>query len=229
MTLDDINTSGFKFDPKSKTFQNDMETIEEFKFTKTQGLSKRKLLTYIALMCDPKSDIRKNFNHYGARKKNAALCAGFNIQNNDRFKSELEAILVGKVPEFNKAFIKYLSLSYDTHFVRLNLYQQLSYIMFEKAYTGDVQAVKLIDILVEKQEKEEAAILEGKESGLMIEELYKQAEQKKLGIKPEDIAYGLSKGKTFAEFSKYGKEYGKDFLELGKLRFTGDEIPEKDV
>ena len=229
MTIDDLNTSKFKFDPKSPNFVKNLESFEEFQVNPPRGYSRKKLFTYIALMCDPQSDIRKTYSHYGTRKREAALCAGFSLQDDGKFNTSLENLFIGKNPDFNKALVKYLSFCYDPSFARINIYQQVLYISLQNALNGDNAAIKVVETLTDKLKNEENFIFGGEEITAMREELYKVSEQKELLVKPEDIAQGLAEGKNFAEFSKYGKDYAEEFAGTTHLKFVGDEEPEKNM
>jgi hypothetical protein len=220
MNLKDLNTSNFFIDPKSYGFMNKLEEIDEFKFDPPKGVNKTYLCIYITIMCDPQSDIRKTYAHYGTRKREAALCSGFKLNSNGRFSQTLEDIFIGYNKNFNKAFIKYLSFTFNPEFVRLNIFQRLLYASLLKVDEGDQQAIKTADLLTEKLKIEEKQIFDGEESLNMRKALYQESFSKELGIKPEDIAFELAKGNNLNEFSKYGIKY-----EIEEMKFLGDEEP----
>lgn len=221
MVLEDLNTSKFLFDPKSYGFMSKLEKMDEFKFDPPKGINKYYLCIYITLMCDPQSDIRRTYSHYGTRKRESALCAGFKLGKNERFTQALEDIFIGYNENFNKAFVKYLSLSYDPEFVRINIFQRLLYASLLKVSEGDQQAIKIADSLTDKLKSEEKHVFDGDESQNMRKELYQGSLLKELGIKPEDIAFKLSEGDALKEFSKYGIKY-----EVDEMKFLGDVKPE---
>ena len=229
MTIDYLNTSKFKFDPKDPNFVKNLETYKEFQFIPPRGYSRKKLFTYIALTCDVESDLRKTYSHYGTLLREAALCAGFSLQENEKFNPPLEHLFAGDVPEFNKACIKYLSFCFDPSFMRMCIYKKLLYRSLENADNGDAGAIKMADTFLEKHKNEGEYVFAGITSRAMLQELYKVSEQKELLVKPEDIAQGLAEGKDYAEFSKYGKDYAKEFAKTTHLKFVGDEEPEKNM
>jgi hypothetical protein len=222
MQLSDLNTTSFIFDPKSSDFLDRLEKYEEFQFD-IDKLDKQKLCVYIALMCDPQSDIRKSFSHYPSRKREAALCAGFNLKKDNKFPEHLEDVLVGQNRDFNRACIKYLSFAYNPNFTRLNIYQQLQNAALLNAILAtDSKSLDLAEKLTERLKKEEEFIFGGDEVLKMRESLYEEAALRELDFKPEDIAHRLSEGEDLSEYNRYGKDYKVD-----DLKFKGD-VPPKE-
>lgn len=221
MHLNELNTKYFIYDPNANNFMKKICALEEFTF-KVEGIDKKKICTYIALMCDQESDIRKNYSHYGKRKFMGGQCAGFTVHESGRFSRPVEDIMVGKNKDVNKAVVKYLSLSYDPYFVRHSVFQTLLYAATEDILSGDTKLIPVAEKLVDKLRKEEEFIFGGNEVRDMRKALYEESAKRDLHMRPEDIAEGLTNDDDFNDFSKYGIDY-----KVEDLHFIGDGPPEE--
>jgi len=219
--LQDFSTQHYLFNPQAEDFVEELGKLPEFQFE--TKLSRRKLFTYITLMADPKSEIRTQYQHLGSRKREAAKCAGFEIRQG-KFPVEVEKILIGQHEGFNRAFVKYLSMTYNPVFVQIEVYRQLLHVVMQKALTGEAQFINKVADITDKLESLEKAVFMGEEVSLMRKALYKQSELQELDFTPEHIAIKLSEGEDLQEFSKYGEDY-----EVDKMHFIGDEEPKEDT
>jgi hypothetical protein len=99
MLLKDINTSKFVFDPKSKDFEEKvLLEVDSADLSK----DRKKWFTYLSIVYDPASEIRRNHREYIQRKFIAAQIAGFELDESGRFSNKTEEKLLKQDRNFNK-------------------------------------------------------------------------------------------------------------------------------
>jgi hypothetical protein len=221
MKLETLNTKKFLHDPQSPDFLKGLEKHKEFQFI-SPNISKTKICTYIVLMYDPASELRRDIQFYPERKSVAAETAGFKKGGNGYYSKGVEAIFVGKDKEVNAAIAKYLWLTYDIRFSR---YAVLEVVYFKLSAQALMDYDKDIDLLSGRVKNEiiqlENEMLGGDEVADMRKALYAQGEQTLVKLRPEDIVKKIEEDGGLEEFSVYG-DYKVD-----GLKFEGDELPEE--
>lgn len=184
LTLDDIDTTKLLYNPKSANFEKRMTEIEEFDFN-IDKVNRKKALTYIVLMYDYNTPLIRLFNELPDRKRNAAIMAGFNIEGG--FAVNVERCIFGKVKAFNRAIVKYLSLSNSTDFsVRAVLEDILFRYMADALEKPNAKTHDTLIKLREEVEKLTISLLRGEETDDIKQALYEGSEQVKLRLTVED-------------------------------------------
>jgi len=222
MKLTDLNTSEFIFDPQGKDFEGKMEEISAFQF-KVDKVNKKKILTYLTLMYDKNSELRKTEKEYGRRKKVAAIMAGWNLHEDGRFFKGVEGILLGENKNFNRAVMEYLFMSMNVVFVSFALHQHLLYKVGFKILTGSDVARDRNDLknIKEALQADEEILLGGGEVLSMREAIYERGkEYMEERYQQEDVVDRFQKD-GLDGWSPYG-----DYKPEG-VKFAGEQIPEK--
>ena len=123
MKLEDINTSKFLFDPKEKDFVSNM-IKRSAAFDLELGINVKMLLTYVALVYDINSEIRRNARlDYSQRKVEGAITTGFSMKNK-RFAKDVERLLLGEDDSFNRAIVEYVCLSLNNDYKLLYVLEE---------------------------------------------------------------------------------------------------------
>jgi acylphosphatase len=118
MELKNINTKSFLFDPKSEDFE--IKMISKSKVFDLKE-DRKKWLTYITLVYDVNSEIRKNYREYMQRKALSADISGFKRNKEDHFEDNVENCLLGEDDNFNKVVCEYSKHIMDKDYKLLQL------------------------------------------------------------------------------------------------------------
>jgi hypothetical protein len=118
MELKNINTSKFLFDPKKQGFEKDMLSKDKIFDIKED---RKKWLTYICLLYDPNSEIRRNVRDYIQRKHDCAFLSGFELNDQKIFDKEIEDRLISEDNKFNKVICKYAYYAFENDYKLLEL------------------------------------------------------------------------------------------------------------
>jgi len=222
MNLSNIDTSKFLADPKSETFEKDLIKRSKVFNIKVKGVERKQVLTYLVVMYDFYTELRRNIKEYIERKITAAEIAEFPTTENNRFTSEIEDLLIGKNAQFNKAVIEYVSYMYDRDFLHLIVVEDqfkefTTGMYFQKECGKDFN--KVINDLKQNMEVIEDKLFGGKETINLLKALYEGTATVKLKVRIEDVNDEFQKN-GLKDFSPYGNYVPED------LKFVGDEIPE---
>ena len=217
-SVNNYNTSKFYFDPQKKGELERLEKEGMFDFDE-YTFSKHSLCTWIALMYDPKSELRKEVKEYPERKAVAADIAGFNRNNEGKFAKKLEHFFVGGNKRFNESIVQYLAktndLEYMTKCVKEHAYVKLL-VDGLLNFDGKLQSLTK-DMLLEIKEYEKS-LFGGEEVKKMREAMYSSGEAVRSSLRREELVK-----MTDEEIRKRTSQYGEDYKE-GDITFHGDEI-----
>src|SRR5574343_138624 len=123
-----MKSGNLMFDPYSSETVTSLEQFEEFKFSHPY---KNKLVSYIILMHDTQSDLKRLFpDDYYRRKREAAILAGFEIGANGEFSKDVEDIILGNNNDVNDAILKYARLS--------GIPDAQAYIFYQELLSGQI-------------------------------------------------------------------------------------------
>lgn len=188
---DNIDVSVLMFDPWSKETVSRLEENDEFK--QPFGIDKQKVISYIILVYDLKTQLRKEYPFFNQRKVVAAELAGFPKKKDGKFTVEYENVLIGKNERVNKAISKYIRLFYNPKYLMLVYYWSILSLEFEninnKKESSDFKnTIANIEKLEAKIVECEEFLYGGQEQRDAVQALYEEVEKEKLAIRPEDIA-----------------------------------------
>ena len=221
MELKDIHTAKFMFDPKSDDFEEKMvrrSTMFDFQE------DRRKWLTYLTLVYDINSEIRRNNAEYMQRKLIGAETAGFKLSKEGRFEKYVENRLLGTDMDFNRAICEFAYFMYNNDYKLLELLAE----KFDLAIVEQRMALKVITDKDRKNihgMKDDIEVLErkifgGEETIDLKRALYEGIDnlKDKLPRKENEIK----------EFEENGLELRSPFKNYkpAPLKFVGDKIPE---
>ena len=217
-SINDLDTSRLSFDPKKDDF---VETLEKASsaFQIDTKLSKRKILTYIAIAYDPNSELRKNIDHLPNRKLICALAAGFTLNKENKFSEEVESILSGNNVDVNRMIAEYCALSHGLDFAAYSFYARIFVEVMSMAHTNTKDMVPLVGKIRQEIGSLENKIFGGDEVAAMKRAIYVSSKQVSLKLQPEDIAEALANGSDLSEFNPYPSDYTPE-----KLRYDGEAI-----
>ncbi len=217
-TLETINTERFIFDPKRKDFISKIEQIPEFK--DYQEKDRVKVFTWIVLMWDINSPIKRMFSDYYLQKNQSALIAGFRMRNS-KFISKDEEILLGKDPLVNNLISVYLA-QFHPEYTQLMLFLALQADISKKIMEGyDKDYPKNLELIGKKMVELTHKIYgsgEYDESQEARKALYAKAEKDRISryISPEGVTYQLDKeGELPKDFDQWNGYKPEDITFLG--------------
>ena len=222
MDLSKINTKKFLFDPKDPDFEKKMiDRSPVFQLPR----NRKKWLTYITLVYDMNSEIRRNQPHYIERKSTAATIVGFE-KNKDsgRFEPIVEAALLSKDETLNKAVVQFVYYCFNNNY-------KLLYVLSER-YDDAIRAQSMPGVSFGEADRKhltamqadiealEEKIFGGAETMDMKKSLYEGIDnaRERLPRKEEEIE----------QYEKNGLELYNPYkgYKPGKIKFVGDKIPE---
>lgn len=215
MTLNEILTTGFYADPKKDNF---IETLEKASsaFQVETKISKKKILTFIALMYDPASEARKHIDHLPNRKLICALAAGFTLNTENRFSEDVEAIISGTDVDVNRMVAEYCALSHGLDFAAYAFYARIFLEVMSSAHTKAKEMVPLVGSIRKEITAIENKIFGGDEVAAMRRAIYVSSKQVSLKLQPEDIVEALAGGSDLSDFNPYPNNYIPE-----KLKYDG--------
>lgn len=218
MKKDDIDISVLMFNPFDKDTVTRLQEHDEFK--QQFGLDKQKVISYIILVYDLKTQLRKEYPFFNQRKVVAAELAGFPKKKDGKFTVEYENVLIGKNERVNKAISKYIRLFYNPKYLMLVYYWSILSLEFEninnKKESSDFKnTIANIEKLEAKIVECEEFLYGGQEQRDAVQALYEEVEKEKLAIRPEDIAMSDNVDELIGE-GPYGEGYKPE-----KLKYLG--------
>ena len=225
MNLDEINTEKFFYDPKDKDFVENLQKASDVFSGDLGEVSRKKTLTYTALMYDFHSELRKNISVVPQRRMLAALAAGFKLNNENRFSKTLEDVVCGANPVAARMAAEYCLLSQGNDYMAYTFYQR---VFTEIVSSNDSKSFKDIVPLIAKIRSEIEAIenkmLGGDDTLNMRKAIYLSSKQIRLNLQMEDIVDRLISGDDLQEFNPYPDNYIPN-----KLTYAGEGVPEQQV
>jgi hypothetical protein len=218
-TLSKINTSRFIFDPKKNGFE--LEMVDRSYVFDLES-ERKQWLTYITVVYDLNSEIRRNTREYNQRKIEGAQIAGFNMVDGE-FQKGVEDVLLGKNEDFNRAVVQYVYYNYNNDYKLLYVLEE-SYnrAIFDQGSKLKVVSEKDRKNLTETKlqiEELEERLFGGHETLDMRKALYEGTENirtRMLRKEGEMEEYEINGLDGFSPYGKYRPE---------KLTFVGDRIP----
>jgi hypothetical protein len=222
INLSNINTSKFTFDPKSPDFEEIMvkrSTI--FDFPK----DRKNWLTYLCVVYDVQSEVRRNNSEYMQRKLIGAEIAGFDRkEKTGHFDKYVEERLLGEDEDFNRAICEIVYFMFNNDYKLLELLvDKFDLAIIEqrtslKSITDKDR--KLLQVMKSDIEELEQKIFSGKETLNLRKSLYEGVDNLKDKLPRKE--------NEMKEFEKNGLELWSPFkgYKPDKLRFVGDKIPE---
>ncbi|HEX9826282.1 MAG TPA: hypothetical protein VGA80_06755, partial [Flavobacteriaceae bacterium] len=142
MKLETLDLSGCLYDPRKSSLLNDISIHKEFAHPLSYNIPRKAMVTYIVLIYDVASPLRREIRDLGARKLMALELAGFSPEKNARFKRHIELLLEGKNQEVTAMIVKYLTLLNDPTWTRLCIYEQMLYMETARAMNGAYKDAK---------------------------------------------------------------------------------------
>jgi hypothetical protein len=154
----------------------------------------KKFINYCIFMYDVKSQFVASYNILGVRKRESAIAAGFELDDNGKFDSQTESILTGLNEYANWAAIAFINLTGNYEMQALTAYLELLNKFTHDAYSMNsdkdtIKSIKDTTLLIEQSFEK---VFGGKETLDMKKALYAYNENKNLMLRPEQVAKALS-------------------------------------
>lgn len=232
MKLESLDLSKCLFDPNKSSLLKDVEKYEEFNKDLTHRMSRKAVLTYIILMYDQASPLRREIRSLPARKGTALQVAGFKTDKNGRFEVHVEKILEGVNQDVNAMIVKYLLLQNSPSFMKLVLYELMLARESAKIINGvykTPEAMKSIDGLTDSIDKLTEEVIGGRgEAEPILAAIYQEV-TKNIDVSPETISeYIVESGDLPEEFNPYNVWREKDGrlmeeYKVDKIKYVGAE------
>lgn len=233
MKLESFDLSRCLLNPNSSTMLKDAEKHPEFCKELSYRMSRKAVLTYIVLMFDQMSPLRKEIRSLPARKGVSMQMAGFKTDSKGRFEPHVEKILEGKNQDVNAMIVKYLVLQNSPKFVQLIAYESLYFYEIAKiqngAYGKTIDVIRSVDSLASSIDKLTEEVVGGSgEAEPILAAIYQEV-TKDLNISPEAISNYISEcgdvPPEWNEYNEWREKDGKlmDEYKVDKTRYVGAE------
>lgn len=221
MTLNEIFTDNFFANPKSADFVKQLESASEyFKADLPKGVNKKKYFTFVALMLDPSSELKKNITSLPQRKTLAALAAGFTLDSDNKFTPDIESVLVGANMDAARMQSEYAMLSMGMDFAAYTFYTRIFVELVAMSHqNAKKDTVLLIGKVRDETEKIERKIFGGDEVLQMKKALYLSSKSMSLNLQMEDIIDRIAQGDDLSEFNPYPDGY-----KPSKITYAGETV-----
>lgn len=209
MKLEEIDTSGLKYDPKSKASLKRLEKeYPEFESHLNAGLHDGKTLydlepfrynvfKYIILLYDKRSPLWGTIQDFNHRKVTALQLAGFNIQPDGQFQSVVQqGIIMGKNSVVNNMIVRYVFLFNNPKFVMLVGLLQVYINLFAKIQESNPKKdeINMFKQTADDIERLTSEVFGGKENAELENTLYEVMNMNKMLFRPEHVADRISQG-----------------------------------
>ena len=165
-----------------------LKKVQEFRRNPHLRLEKNRVLRYIILMYDKNSPFRKRFPDISRRKIEAAKYAGYKLEEGGLFPEHVEDMLMGRIENANKMLVAYVRLHRNIKFSYLVSMEESFYHLMEQVTGGDMKNLAQIRSIKEEIEETLADILSEDNTPLIKESVLKYVEDRRLNLRPEDIA-----------------------------------------
>ena len=213
--LFDVHTMGFM-----KSIQDSIPEFNNYKGL----LPKKKLFTWVVIMFDLNSPMRKTITNYYDRKKMCAEIAQWETNSKDEFDEDVTKLLLGQDEEANKLIVAYLVRFSMPEYTLLIAYLNMQYTLTRGALSEqfDMNAVKALDFLTDKINSLTNIIFgSGQVNEIMVARraLYNMAEKERIKLNPENIVKTIKEeGGLPDDFNPYSKKYKPE-----NIKFISDE------
>jgi hypothetical protein len=234
LKLSDIDTSKCLFDPKKSDLLTIAKDIPPFDRELSYRVSKKMIITWIVLLYDQNSSLRKEIRSFPLRKGTAMILAGAKTDKEGRFERPVELILEAKNQDVNAMIVKYISLQNNPKYGQLIAYQTMYHLELAKiqngAYIKSNEIIKAIDTLASSIDKLTEEIVGGKgEAESILSAIYKEV-TKDISISPESISNYLADGGDlpddwceYNEWKENEKKSEVEYYKVNKIKFIGAE------
>jgi len=202
VNLDSINTEKFYFNPKKPDFVRESFKYKEFDLKDFPEL-RENLLTYIIVLYDKESPIRKDKDaQFVQKKRHAAEISG--LMDRGKIIEKVVDVLLGANDQFNKAMAKYLTFQHSLELTRVAILELAQ----EKAIINTMRDgdAKSIDLAMRTTKDLESALNEvsgGSEWYKMREAIQEEASKMIDGIRVEDHVEIHEKGELESPYPNY--------------------------
>ena len=224
MDLKEFSTERCLYNPKQPDFVQKMEAASEvFREKLPSEITKKRFFTFIVLMLDPNSELRKNISSLPQRKTLAAMVSGFQLTDN-RFSPIVESCIVGENDIAAKMMAEYCVLSGGVNFLIYTSYVRILTDVVAASFKADKakDSVATISKLKQEIEESERKLFGGDEIANMKQALYLSSKQISLNLRPEDVIEKMEKGELLTDFNPYGTYIPN------KLTYAGEGLEEKE-
>lgn len=221
MRLENIHTKNFLADPKSVDFEKELISRSSIFDLKK---NKKKWLTYIALVYDVQSELRRNNRDSINRKFEGAKLAGFELNDDGHFSKDIEDILLGKDDHFNQAVNQFVYYQFNNDYKLLYVLEEKYDIQIkEQAMSLKPITAKDRENLTETKNQIEELIdkiFGGTETINMLKALYQGLDNVRDRIPRLEVAVDEYEKNGLDPYCPFPNKYRPN-----KLKFVGDSIP----
>lgn len=151
------------------------------------------VLRYITYVYDENSPFRKEVGDLFERKRQAAIEAGFEVDDKEKFSPEVEEMIFGKNTKVNKMVVRYIQLHYNRKFSYL-IYLEDSFEKLLRDSLGGKENVHNMKAVQKELDEMYEEMLANDDSVDLRTRLYKFVTKERLGISPEEIAEKIQNG-----------------------------------
>ena len=219
--LSDYEFSNYLFDPTitDARLERAMSKYKEFTNELPKLMKRGKVLKYIVLMYDINTEMNNVFPDLNTRKRECAILAGFIINDDSKFDSDVEDFLIGKNEVINDMIIRYTRLFNNPDYMAYISYcSMLSHEILASLTTTKLNrdsvivnkdsadyryTLNNIDALTKKINDLSKSIFCSDNSTALRKALYKSMEREKLALRPESIADMNDKGEVKLKVDPY--------------------------
>jgi hypothetical protein len=165
-----------------------LNKVPELRRPVGKGFEKNRVMRYICLMYDKNSPFRRRFPDISKRKIEAAKHAGYKLEEGGIFAEKVEDMLTGKIPHINRMLVAYLRLHRNIKFSYLVSMEESFYHLMEQVTGGDMKNLNQLKEIQAEIEETMADILSDDNTHLIQDSVLKYIEDKRINLRPEDIA-----------------------------------------
>jgi len=184
--------------------------------------NKNKLFDFMILLWDINSELKRIHPDYFERKRQAAICAGLDVDSNGNFSPEIEEIILGGNNTFNVAVIQYLMMhaipEYPALVATLELQaQELAESFKQTDKPKDRETISNnVKRTTDQRREYEKSIFGGEEVENVRRALYERIERDKIRLRPEDMGAAIDKKQLSHLPDPYGFKKQKPHKETKK-------------
>lgn len=226
----DVDTSDMLFDPNSTEFYDtlctDIPAFGEYKNEHAPSvLYKTRIFSWIALMYDMYSPIRREVKDLYKRKVYAGTLVGINTHKvSGKYREWVEKMLTGQDPDINKLIVKYVSHFASQEYMQMIAHAEIQSRMLEKIISGKARKDdQMMFDTSTKTLKDLTNTIYGSGARTEVYEarkaLYKQVASDLKEMRMERIAAKMAKGEGMDEDNNPHEEG----YQPGGISFAGDD------
>lgn len=225
MDIKNLDTSRFAYNPKDPDFVQKLESMSDYFKVKIPKIPPKKYFTYLALLLDPASELRKTITTLHQRKVMAALTAGFTLNEENRFPKEVEDVLIGENLDAARMASEFCVLVGGTDLLVHATFSRI----FVELMSGSTKDTTLKDRIanitnIKKQlDSLEEKIFGGVESAALRKSLYLSSKSISLGLQVEDIVERIINGEDLGDLNPFPNNYKPD-----PITYAGQTAPEEE-